>query len=497
MSSFLEMKKITKSFNDNVVLNAVDFYAEKGKVSAIIGENGAGKTTLMKILSGLHNPDSGEIYINGESVLIRNPKQAQDLGIAIIYQEIRLFPDLSIVDNIFISREITKKWKVLNLIDWEKECKETQKYIDYFGLDFDPKRLVSSLGMGEQKFVEIIKALSQKARIIVMDEPTSTLTSHEVDLLFKALQEITTLGVAVIYISHKLEEVKRIADFVTVIRDGELIQQCEMKDADMETLIKAMAGKEQGDRYPKLRVKLGSERLKVENLSYSGRLNNINFSVRKGEIIGITGLTGSGRRTLAKVLCGIEGPYDGSITLNDKKHKFMDMQIAMENGLCYVSGQTTDEGLISEMHISENITITNLKRVSDFGFLNIAIEKKKTLDFINRLEIEVDENMLVKNLSGGKQKKVIFAKWLFSNAQVLVIDEPTAGIDVASKIDIYNIINELLLSGATVIMISTDLSELLGMCDRVMVMCNGEIRGTYNVSEITQEKILYLASGGK
>lgn len=497
MGSFLEMKKITKLFNENIVLNDVDFSADRGRVSALIGENGAGKTTLMKILSGLYKPDSGEIFIDGKQVAINNPKHAQDLGISMIYQEIRLFPDLSIVENIFIRRELTKKWRFLNPIDWEKEYKETQKYFDYFGLNIDPRRHANTLSVGQQKFVEIIRALSQNATIIVMDEPTSALADKEIELLFKAVEDIKKLGVAVAYISHRLEEIKKIADFVTVIRDGKLIQKCDVNDADIDSLVKAMAGKEQEDRYPKLKIKLGKEQLRVEKLNYNGRLNDISFSVRKGEIIGITGLSGSGRRTLAKVLCGLEGPFEGQIVLNDKVLKCIDNRIAMLNGLCYVAGSVSDEGLIASMHINENITLTNLDRVSKMGFIDNSLECESTRDLIERLEIAVDEDEIAENLSGGKQKKLIFAKWLFSNAKILIIDEPTAGIDISSKVDIYNIINELLMSGASVIMISSDLSEILGMCDRIIVMYNGEVRGIFNSSELTQEKILYYASGNR
>lgn len=497
MGSFLEMKKITKLFNENMVLNGVDFFADKGKVSALIGENGAGKTTLMKILAGLLKPDSGEIFIDGKLVTFNNPKHAQDLGISMIYQEIRLFSDLNIVENIFVRRELTKNRRFLNFIDWEKEYRETQKYIDYFGLNVDPKRLISTLSVGQQKFIEIIRALSQNANIIIMDEPTSALNDKEIELLFKAVEDIKKLGVAVVYISHRLEEIKKIADFITVIRDGELIQSCDVSDADIDSLVKAMAGKEHEDRYPKLKLKLGKEQLRVEKLSFSGRLNEISFSVRKGEIIGITGLSGSGRRTLAKVLCGIEGPFEGQIVLNGKEFKSIDTHAAMMNGLCYVAGSVSDEGLISNMQINENITLTNLSRISKIGFIDRTLESESVRDLIERLEIAADETEIAENLSGGKQKKVIYAKWLFSNARVLIVDEPTAGIDISSKVDIYNIINELLMSGASVIMISSDLPEVLGMCDKVIIMFNGEIKGIFDSSEMTQEKILFYASGGK
>ncbi len=491
------MRNITKIFNDNVVLNKVDMCAGKGQVHALVGENGAGKSTLMKILAGLYLPDAGEIYIDGNQVAINNPKQAQELGVAMIYQEIRLFPDLNITENVFVRREPIKNIRWARLIDWEKAYSETRKYLDYFKLDINPRTLISKLSLGQQKFIEIIKALSQNASIIVMDEPTAALTDQEIEVLFEVIKDLKKLGVTIIYISHRLEEIKRIADHVTVLRDGEMIQSCSISDVEINDIVRAMAGKELSDRYPKLKVKIGREQLRVDGLSYNRRIRDISFDVKKGEILGIIGLSGSGRRTLAKVLCGIEGPYEGNVYINGRVFKSMTPHIAKANGLCYVTGNGTEEGLIPNSTIAENITLANLARISRFGFIDGSREAEAAADLIERLEITADEKEIVNNLSGGKQKKVIFAKWLFSNAKILIIDEPTAGIDISSKVDIYNIINELVLSGASVIMISSDLSEVMGMCDRIIVMFNGEIRGIFNKDEFSQENILYFASGVK
>jgi ribose transport system ATP-binding protein len=497
MGDFLEMRNITKLFNENRVLNHVDFSVCKGQVHALIGENGAGKSTLMKILAGVHTPDSGEIYIDGKEVFIHNSKQSQDLGIAMIYQEIRLFPDLNIIENVFIRREPIKNLKWVRLIDWDKAYKETREYLDYFGLQINPRTLVKTLSIGQQKFVEIIKALSQKAKIIIMDEPTAALTENEIESLFHVIEDIKKLDITIIYISHRIEEIKRIADIVTVIRDGQVIQTSGINDVDINEIVKVMVGKELEDRYPKLKVKLGKEALRVEKLGFNGRIRDTSFDVKKGEIMGITGLSGSGRRTLAKVLFGVNGPYEGTIHLNGKALKSITPHVAKMNGLCYVTGIGTEEGLILNAPITENVTLANLKRVSNFGFIDKASEVSYAQDLIERLEIRVGEKEIVQNLSGGKQKKVIFAKWLFSNAKVLIIDEPTAGIDIGSKTDIYNIMNELVLSGASVIMISSDLPEIMGMCDRVIVMYDGEIRKIFTKDEASQEKILYYASGGK
>jgi ribose transport system ATP-binding protein len=491
------MRKISKSFSDNKVLNNIDFFTEKGQVHALIGENGAGKSTLMKILAGLFMPDSGEILIDGKPVSIGNPKQSQELGISMIHQDLKLFPDLNITENIYVRREPIKKLRFFRYIDWDKAYRETSRYLNSFGLDINPRSLVKTLSTGQQKFIEIIKALSQNSSIMIMDEPTAALTENEIAILFNVIREIKKMGVAVIYISHRLEEIRQIADRVTVIRDGELVQTTGIENIDMNSIVRVMAGKEVEDRYPKLKVKTGKELLHVENLSYNGLLHDINFSVKKGEILGITGLSGSGRRTLAKVLFGINNPFEGSITINGKSFKTLTPSIAKENGLCYVTAVRSDEGLISNESITKNITITTLKRVSSMGFIKPGSESEYADDYIERLEIKSEGREIIDNLSGGKQKKVIFAKWLFTNAKVLIIEEPTAGIDIGSKVDIYNIINELVLSGAAVVLISSDLPEVMGMCDRILVMFNGEIRKTFNKGDASQEKILYYASGGK
>lgn len=496
MSSYLEMRKVTKYFSENVVLDEVNFFADKGKVNALIGENGAGKTTLMKILAGIHKPDSGDLYIDGNRVVINSTKQAQNLGIHMIYQEIRLFSDLSIMENVFIRKEPLKNKGFIKLIDWKKAADETRIYLERFGLELDPRRLVNTLSIGQQKLVEIIRCLSQSANIIIMDEPTLALTDKEVDLLFSLIEDSKKLGITIIYISHRLGEVKRIADNITVIRDGKLIETTIVNNRELDSLITAMAGKEEKDRYPKLKVKKGKVQLSVKGLSYGERLKNISFEVSKGEIIAITGLSGSGRRTLAKVLCGLEGPFTGQIVINGKIFDSMTANQAKQNGLCYVPGLGSDESLISNMKVNENITLTNLERVSKSGFLNFREESTVAKDLLKRLEIDAIGNEYVENLSGGKQKKVTLAKWLFTNSKIFILDEPTAGIDISSKVDIYNILNELLLSGATIIMISSDLSEVLGMCDKVIVMFNGEMKGIFDKADLNQEKILYYASGG-
>ncbi|QYR24373.1 sugar ABC transporter ATP-binding protein [Paenibacillus sp. sptzw28] len=491
------MRKISKQFNDNPVLNGIDFTADKGQVHAIIGENGAGKSTLMKILAGLFPPDSGDILLEGRPVAIGNPKQAQELGIAIIYQEIHLFQDLNVTENVFMRREPLKNIKWLRLIDWDKAYKETQKVLDELGLSFHSKAIVKSLSIAQQKFLEMIKALSQNAKIMILDEPTAAFSEQEIELLFKVIRDMKKLGVSIIYISHRVEEIQQIADTVTVLRDGAVIESCGVRDIDRNLIVKAMVGKELQDRYPKLKVKIGKEAMRVEGLGYQGMIGNINLDVRKGEILGITGLSGSGRRTLAKVLVGIHEPSEGKIHLNGKAFTRMSPHLARQNGLCYAAGIHNEEGLILNSTITENITLPNLERISSAGFIKSGRELLYAKDLVERLEIKADERDVVTNLSGGNQKKVILAKWLFSGAKILIIEEPTAGIDIVSKIDIYNIMNELVLSGASIIMISSDLGEVMGLSDRIAVMYKGEIRKIFSREEASQERILYYASGGK
>jgi ribose transport system ATP-binding protein len=497
LSKYLEMKNITKSFNDNLVLDDVSLSVDKGEIHALIGENGAGKTVLMKILAGLYSPDSGQIFIDGKDVVIDSPNKAQSNGIAMIGQEIRLFPDLNVTENIFIKREPVRDYKWLRMIDWGKAYRETVKYLELFKLDINPRVQVKLLSYGQQKFVEIIKALSQKPKILIMDEPTGALTEKETQMLFEVMRDIKKLGVAIIYITHRLDEIKHIADTVTVLRDGKVIWNCGTNDVDIDNLVKVMTGIDLVDRYPKIKVKRGDEALRIEQLSFSGILKNINLDVKKGEILAITGLSGSGRRTLAKVLFGINTPFEGKVYLNQKPFKHITPQIAMKNGLCYVAGTGASEGLINHRTIAENMTITNLKRISIAGILQLAKESRYASDYIERLEITACDKELVENLNGGKQKKVSLAKWLFNNAKILIMDEPTAGIDIGSKVDIYNIINELVLSGASVIMISSDFAEVIGMCDRAAIMYNGEIRKILDRKDITSERILHYASGGE
>jgi ribose transport system ATP-binding protein len=496
MDCLLEMRNICKEFNGNRVLDRVNFSVAPGQVCGLVGENGAGKTTLMKILAGTLQPDSGELVVSGVKTGPYNPKIAQEMGISMIYQETGLFPDLNVGENIFIRREPMRRWRCFARIDWEQVYRETRKYLDYFGLPFSPKTPVDTLSPGHQKFVEIIKAMAHQAQVMIMDEPTATLTESEIELLFKAVRDMKQQGVSTVFISHRLEEVIRIADRITILRDGAVVQTCATESVSLNHIVKMMAGKAVEDRYPKLPPKLGKEMMRVENLGFENRIRAVSFDVRKGEILGITGLSGAGKRTLAKTLFGINRSYTGTILIEGKPVKITSPRVAIENGICYVAGVGNREALLPAMSIVENITITNLERVARHGILLDKQELENAGSFAGRLEIRENPRELAGNLSGGNQKKIGLAKWLFANSRILIFEEPTSGIDISSKVDIYNILTELVRSGASVLMISSDLPELLGMCDRVIVMYNGEIRRIFPQAEATKEKILYYASGG-
>ncbi|HBF37570.1 MAG TPA: sugar ABC transporter ATP-binding protein, partial [Firmicutes bacterium] len=375
---------------------------------------GAGKSTLMKILAGIYAPDFGKIFLNDAQILNFSPKNAQELGIAMIFQEINLFPDLNICENIFIRRELMKKRGWVAYIDWDRMYRETRGYLKYFGLAIDPKTPLSNLSLGHQKFVEIIKALAHQAKVIIMDEPTAALTESEIVLLFRAIREVKKLGVIIIFISHHLEEVIEIADSITVLRDGSVIKTDSIEKMNLSHIVKMMAGKEVEDSYPKFVKKAGAEILRVENLAFAKRIFNINFSLKKGEILGITGLSGAGKRTLAKTLFGINTPYTGSIWVEERPVKITSPRSAINSGLCYVAGVGNQEALIQSMSIAQNITLTNLERVSHQGILSRKQEMDVMGDFAKWLEITENPLEIVGNLSGGNQKKVGLAKWLFA-----------------------------------------------------------------------------------
>lgn len=494
----LEMKNINKQFDGNFVLKDASFSLYSGEVHALVGENGAGKSTLMNILAGIYPKDSGEITLDGSTVEIENAKHAQKLGIGLIFQNYDLFDDLDIAENIFINQEPTVNLGPLRFINWRMVYRKTNEILRYLNINVDARTPVKALSTGSQKFIEIARTIVNKCRIIIMDEPTAALTEQDVSFLFEIIRHLKSMGVSVIYISHRLNEIRNIADRITVLRDGRTVSTIEKEDYDSDKLLKMIIGDEIKDRYPKLDVNIGKDVLIVKNLSNEKLLKDISFSLRKGEILGITGLKGSGKTTLAKVLFGAKPRTSGSVYIRGRKVDIKNTEEAAANGLCYVPQNRIEEGLAYEASVADNIVVTNLKSIIGKIWLSSGLKRMEAEKYVKMVGIKVSNiDDRIKNLSGGNQKKVILAKWLFKNSKILILNEPTSSIDVSSKVDIYNILNELVMSGSSIILISSEIPEILGMCDRILVMYHGRVVKELMRGEATQEKILYYASGGQ
>ena len=494
-STLLEMKGISKSFPGVKVLEQVDFTLHRGEVHALMGENGAGKSTLMKILGGIHTKDSGSITVNGNVYDIASPSMAQNLGIVIIHQELNMVPHLTVMENIFLGREFT--YGKSKLINWRRMRQEAHRYLSQLGLNIDPDTLVNELSVGQQQMVEIAKALSMKAEILVLDEPTAALTDREIEALFLVIASLKEKGVGMIYISHRMEEIFRICDQVTVMRDGHYIGTEYIANSTMDHLVKMMVGREIKDRFPKVKVTLGEEKLTVSGLTQKGKLHDISLSVRAGEIVGIAGLMGAGRTELAKALFGVTPIDRGTISINGKPvsiHKPID---AIHAGIGLITEDRKDEGLLLPLSVNDNLALPNLKILSSFGFMNRSKERELSDSMIKKLLIKTpNSEQKVGSLSGGNQQKVVIGKWLATNPQVLILDEPTRGVDIGAKKEIYDLMNELVLQGVAILMISSELPEVLGMSDRILVMHEGKISGEFTQEDASQEKIMLSATGG-
>ncbi|MCL6520422.1 MAG: sugar ABC transporter ATP-binding protein [Armatimonadetes bacterium] len=492
----LEMRGITKTYPGVKALDNVDFEVAKGEVHALVGENGAGKSTLMKILAGAQPMDSGEIRINGEVVHITSPQKAMDLGISIIYQEFNLVPYLNAAENIFLGRE--PKGILPGFIDFKTMYAEAQRVIDSLGVKLDVRTPVNRLSVAQQQMVEVAKATSRNASIIAMDEPSATLTEHELQNLFELIRSLKSKGVSIIYISHRLEEIFQIADRVTVLRDGRLVGTKPVSEIDRDEIIRMMVGRELKEKIPKESVEFGPPALTIKGLSRKGILHDISFTVHKGEVLGIAGLVGAGRTELARAIFGADPIDSGEIWLNGTRVDIRSPRDAIQLGIGLVTEDRKELGLILGMVVRENISLANLDSLTRFGFVNRREEKKAALKFVEDLMIKTPSiEQQVQNLSGGTQQKVVLAKWLFTQSKVLIFDEPTRGIDVGSKVEIYQLMNQLAANGAAIIMISSELPEILGMSDRIIVMHEGRIAGELSREEATQEKIMHLATGGQ
>lgn len=490
----LNMKNIHKKFPGVYALNGVDFELKQGEVHALLGENGAGKSTLIKILAGIFTADDGEIYLKGNRVRINGVWQSQALGISVIHQELCLAPNMTVADNIFLGKEILNK---SGFVNYHKQNKAAQELLNSLGLAIDATTIVSQLSVAQQQLVEIAKALSFEAQIIVMDEPTASLTLREVELLFATINNLKRKNIAVIYISHRMEELFRVADRVTVLRDGKYVGTRVTTATTREELIAMMVGRELKDLYKRTFHPLGETVLEVRNLTRGKMLTGISFTLKKGEILGISGLVGSGRTELARAIFGIDRYDSGEILIEGKRVNITSPVDALSQGIILVPEDRKGQGLILVNSVSYNITLAVLKQFIRMIGVNKRLEKNLVDTYIDQLSIKTPSHeQLVNNLSGGNQQKVVIAKWLARSPKVLILDEPTRGVDVGAKAELYAIINMLAEQGVGIIMISSELPEIIGMSDRVLVMHNGWITGNLIRDELDQEKIMHLATGG-
>lgn len=492
---FLQMNNITKRFPGVLALSNVSFNLRRGEVHALLGENGAGKSTLMKILSGVYRPDEGEIIFEGNKVKFDSPLDAQKLGITIIHQEFNLFPDLTVEENIYIGREFCKnnRWR----LDVPAQRASVKEILAKLNLKIKPETRVSDLTVAQQQMVEIAKAISVNAKVLVMDEPTAALTESEIDSLFRVTRLLKEQGTGVVYISHRLEELALIADRATVMRDGQYIDTVDYETVQISDLITKMVGRKLGDIYPRRPPFTGERKvLEVKNLQRKGVLHDINFNLYQGEVLGLSGLMGAGRTELARALFGADPIDSGEIWLNGELTKIGDVHQAIEKGIGYLTEDRKKEGLALGLSVELNIMLGNFPEYSDkFGIVKEKQCEEISQQLVNALRIKTPHlQQAALNLSGGNQQKIIIARWVCKDTDILIFDEPTRGIDVGAKLEIYELMNRLVAKGKSIIMISSELPEILGMCDRILVMRSGHIAGELNQANASQESIMKYAT---
>ena len=491
-NSLVQMKNIAKSFSGTKVLKGVNLELGHGEILALLGENGAGKSTLMKILSGIYSKDSGEIYLDGELCHFQNPKEAQNKGVAIIHQEMNLCNDLSVSENIFLGREVMDGLR----LNHKKMDEEAQKILDDLGISMKSTELAGDLKVSEQQMVEIAKALSQDAKVLIMDEPTSALSRKEIEDLFRVIRKLRDEGRGIIYISHRLDELRAIADKVSILRDGENVISGDLKDFSIDDIIRHMVGREIQDKFPRILCEKGEEILRVENLNAGPKVRDISFSLYEGEILGIAGLMGAGRTEMTRALFGVDEKTSGKIYLFGEEVKTNTPKDSIELGMALIPEDRRKDGLCTDLSIRENISLPNLDSMKNsLGVLSKELELKISEDTIKSLNVKAkDREMISKNLSGGNQQKVVLGKWLVRNPKVILFDEPTRGIDIGAKVEIYQIMNELKKKGVGVLFISSEMEEVLGMSDRILIFCDGRITGELSREEANQENILKFAT---
>jgi rhamnose transport system ATP-binding protein len=488
----LKMSNISKNFAGVQALHQVNFDLYPGEVHAILGENGAGKSTLIKIITGVHQPNGGEIYLNGQQVHFADPRQTRQYGIAAIYQEPSLFPDLDIAENIFVGRQ---PMRGARQIAWGQMYQEASKLLDSLRVELNPKTKARDLSVAQQQMVEIARALSVHARILIMDEPTSSLTLAEVADLFRIVRQLREAGTAIAFISHRLEDLFELADRVTVLRDGQYVGTRPMEGVTTEELIRMMVGRTLADLFPKQEIEAGEVALQVDGLSREGVFADVSFELRKGEILGMAGLVGAGRTDVARTIFGIAPASRGTIKVNGQVVRISNPHQAMGLGLAYVPEDRQHHGLILPMNISHNITLPILSEYAKAGWVNNESELQSAQKAASQMAVKAASIwQKARELSGGNQQKVVLAKWLATRPRILILDEPTRGIDVGTKAAVHGLMSELAAQGMAILMISSELPEILGMSDRIIVMREGRVTGQFSRQEATQEKIMLAAT---
>ncbi|MDO4337415.1 MAG: sugar ABC transporter ATP-binding protein [Eubacteriales bacterium] len=487
----LELKNISKSFPGVKALDGVNIVLRKGTVHAVVGENGAGKSTLMKIINGLYQRDEGQVFLDGKEVRFSGPMESSAAGIAMIYQELNFFPELSIAENIYMKRQPTQGGRV----EWKKMYDMAKKILDENNLPYDPKMKIKELPIASIQMLEIVKAVAFNAQVIIMDEPTSSISNKEVTMLFDKINELRAKGISFLYISHKMEEIFKIADDITIIRDGKSIISGPVNDFTEDTIITHMVGRSIDNVYPKETVPIGEVAFEAKNLCSDGMFKDVCLNVHKGEIVGMAGLIGAGRSEVCRAIFGLDPLDSGEITLCGKPYVPKDVTHAIKNKILMITEDRKKEGIIGVRSCRENITITS-HHIRKGVFMNLKKEVKEATEMAEMLKVRfAGIETPIGSLSGGNQQKVLLARWLMLDSDLLILDEPTRGIDVGAKLEIYNIMTDLAKKGYAILMISSEMPELLGMCDRIYVMSQGYVTGCLNRDEFDQERVMQLATG--
>ena len=490
----IEMRGIDKAFGTNQVLKNAGFELRDGEIHALMGENGAGKSTLMKILTGVYTRDAGTVTVDGQEVVYKSPQEAEKAGIVFIYQELNVLFDLTVEENLFMGKEITKAFGVC---DKKAMRQKAQDIMDKMGVNIPVNAVMSDSSVGQQQMVEICKALMVNAKVLIMDEPTAALTESETEVLFEVIESLKKKGVSIVYISHRMEEIFRLCDRITILRDGQYVGTENIRDITMDGVVQMMIGREIGERYPQRDVTIGEEVIRVEGLTHEKLFRDVSFSVRAGEVLGVSGLMGAGRTEIMQAIFGNLPTVSGKIFIEGKEVHIKNPKQAIEAGIGFITEDRKTEGLLLEKSIAENIELCNLEKVSKKTVLSkakgAALVKRGIEEFRIRCFGPDHE---CHNLSGGNQQKVVLAKWIYTDPKILILDEPTRGVDIGAKKEIYSVINDMAAKGVAVIMVSSELPEVLGMSDRIMVVHEGQVTGIIDGKTADQTKVMTLATGG-